>query len=792
MRNKLMLSDMRQNAKLFVGTLVAVILSVSIISSCLALMLGTQADIDYGQRFSGVNLTVQNSRDISVSFPRGDKTKTKQKPLKYTLPLTQTQVESLTTRYHMMVDYTFFARPEGISFHKIAGHSASSLALTGFEMVKGREPQDGEVLVDADLAVRNGLALGQALSIQTHAGTARYIISGIVDSAVPEVYTLQNYLFVDEETAQTLGKPYSAGVVSDDAEATAAALRAEGYVVWTGELVNRAELLEMAQTNSSLLIIFLTMSALCLVVSVFVISGTARFSIKNRQRSFSQLRILGLTKRNLTALIAKQNGILCLLGGVVGVWLSGPMSRYIADLYIRFGVAPPTFSPRPALFWNLVAILAVMLTVFVVSRVTAHKTLTKAPLSGFTQTEDSAVKQSVGAIVTGFVFVGGGVSIVLFTPFEGGIGIGMGFLACFVFLLGALLLSPFLMKFINMCLSVFTRRMVKNMGQVAAANVHMKAAKFAVAAISIAIMISINAVMLLNNTTYMSTSRAAQYDLSSAYPYVTEGVFPGDMPEDSLGLHTVKLMMETTGGLDNLTALSVSQNRLNIQVLQGKREIETDEIMFSSRYAHLKVGDIVNMYLPNGERKALTVSGLFASRGDSFEAVVNHALVAGTLFRDVYDQVYSQQPLPSSQPNTLSYYEENPSFDVQVAATLLMTGISVLLSIIALFNTFALVMSVRRQEFHVLKTVGARRGQIVKMTLIETVIVTLTGLIIGMSLIVVLVGQYSLVNRGIFDFCVDNQVFWGLIAASFVLSLLSGMIPSGITIQKLKQTVRSD
>jgi transcriptional regulator with XRE-family HTH domain len=107
-------------------------------------------------------------------------------------------------------------------------------------------------------------------------------------------------------------------------------------------------------------------------------------------------------------------------------------------------------------------------------------------------------------------------------------------------------------------------------------------------------------------------------------------------------------------------------------------------------------------------------------------------------------------------------------------------------------NKGKIVISVRRKEFNGLKIIGASKGQILKMTLIETLIVLGTGMAIGLSIIISVAGKFSLDNLGVFDFIVDWKIFTGICLSSAILGLTAGMIPSFLTVHKLKRQFRNE
>ncbi|MGP1907987.1 FtsX-like permease family protein [Metabacillus sp. JX24] len=158
-----------------------------------------------------------------------------------------------------------------------------------------------------------------------------------------------------------------------------------------------------------------------------------------------------------------------------------------------------------------------------------------------------------------------------------------------------------------------------------------------------------------------------------------------------------------------------------------------------------------------------------------------------SLYDKRFTNVYSHDLLVGSQENRFDFYRTSPAYNTQLGASLLLGAIGITLSVIALFNTFAVIMSVRKKEFGNLRIVGAKKGQLIKMTLIETLIVVATGLIIGLAILFLCVGFYSSANSGEFDFVVNAYLFYFTTIASAILGILAGIIPSVLTILKMKR-----
>ncbi|WDV45239.1 FtsX-like permease family protein [Clostridiaceae bacterium M8S5] len=799
--NKLIFNDIFKNKKLFFGTFLSVIVSVTIICSCLSLLFGALELKDYGHRFDGVDIVVSNNNEIVLKYNKKDKIKTHSKDVDGNIPLNDSDISYLSEKYDCVFDYTFYINAKKLSYRKIAGHNASSMDLTKFSIVKGNVPSKKQVLIDNDLANKNNLNVGDSILIETKRDKKLYTVSGIVSSSLNNIYDLQNYVFFDDDTAISLSNGcYNVGIKSQHIQNDINKLKDHDFNVLTGDSINKGELFYIAYVNSSLFIIFLTMAFICVVISGFVLSGTIKFSIKHRLKSFALLRILGFTKSKINRLISVQNIFIGLIGGIIGIYTSIPVSKFIADGFFRLGVTDISFKPISNLSINILSVICILLLISIVSFITARKTLKIAPMSAFKQIGGKFSEYSIMSVLIGIILIAGGISIAKFTPFRGGIGVGMGFLSCSVFLGGIMLLSPVIMIIINFLLSIFTRNMHNSLGQVASANVKIKASKFAIASISIAIMISINGVMVLNNMTYIKTVTNAKYDIASNYPYIVTNISNQDIPRTAsyTGIKTLDILVNKKNKLNKLRIIGANNVSLNITIkgFDSSRKLSDNQIILSEYVHGFNIGDDIEVWFTNGSKKIMTVVGFYNINsnyiGEIYDAIISDKVAFENSFDNKYNTIYLNNKIANAKENSLSYYQNNPAFDIQVAATLLMIGISILLSVIALFNTFAIIMSVRQREFNSLKIVGAKKSQIFKMTVIETLIVVTTGLLLGTSLIIAICGHYSYVNTGVFDYIVNSKIFFSLIIGSFVLGLLAGLLPSKFTIKRLKQQVRSE
>lgn len=793
---KFIFSDIRKNLNLFLGTFIAILVTSSIVCSCLNLVFSSTNTFDYGHRFDNVDIVAVANQNVVITYPDDGDIEKEEENVSGRIPINDNQLINLENQYDIIKDYTFNIEISGAKNLKVAGHNYSSIDLTGFK-VKGNSPSETEIVVDENLQKRYKLKIGDNINIITNDSINKFEISGIASSNIDDVYKIQNFVFFNDEVAKnnSLGCQ-GVGINTNNVKSVKNDLTDKGYKVYSGNKINKAELSSIANVDISLMVIFITMGSLCLVISLFVISGAVQFSIKNRFKTLAQLRIIGLTKRQIKRALSVQTAYIGLFGALLGAIAAGPMAKLIIKAYVLFEIVPSDFVITNSWLWNGCVVLGVMLLSMMVTVITANKPLSVAPASAIKQEGEFTSKPSVISIIFGIILILGGISILIFTPITKGIGIGMGFCASSVLLAGAICLTPVIMKLFNVIFSVVVKRFNKSLGQVASANIKIKASKFAVAAVSISIMITMGTVMLLNNITFVNSLAFEQYDLFRDYKYTSSGKYYYDIEnEDVLGIKNTKLVIERNNKLQSLDAMAVYGGVPNIKIIQKTDNVSQNTIWIGDNVKKLGLGDKVNLYLENGQKIECTVGGIFKTNGiqdESFGCIVDFNTIKNSLYNVKFDLVYSKTPNDGYMLNTKDFYKSSKSYDIQLAASLLLGVISLSLSIVALFNTFAVIMSVRKKEFNGLKVIGARKSQIFKMTFIETLIVTITGLIIGFVILITCVGMYSQANTGIFDFIVDDTIFYGTIIITTILSFLGGLIPSLITISKLKRQFRDE
>jgi putative ABC transport system permease protein len=105
-------------------------------------------------------------------------------------------------------------------------------------------------------------------------------------------------------------------------------------------------------------------------------------------------------------------------------------------------------------------------------------------------------------------------------------------------------------------------------------------------------------------------------------------------------------------------------------------------------------------------------------------------------------------------------------------------GLAMLIAVLGIINTLALSMTERTRELGLLRAVGMKRGQVMWMVTVESVVISVFGAILG---VVVGVGlgaalYQALRDQGFTAFAVP----WGLMATYVVASVLVGFVAAFI------------
>lgn len=119
-------------------------------------------------------------------------------------------------------------------------------------------------------------------------------------------------------------------------------------------------------------------------------------------------------------------------------------------------------------------------------------------------------------------------------------------------------------------------------------------------------------------------------------------------------------------------------------------------------------------------------------------------------------------------------------FDFVLIFVQMLLGLAMVIAVLGIINTLALSISERTREFGLLRAVGTRRGQVMWMVTVESVVISVFGAVLGIA---VGAGLGAAVFQALRDVGFTTLSFpWslmiGYVIASVFVGLVAALIPA--------------
>jgi len=187
---------------------------------------------------------------------------------------------------------------------------------------------------------------------------------------------------------------------------------------------------------------------------------------------------------------------------------------------------------------------------------------------------------------------------------------------------------------------------------------------------------------------------------------------------------------------------------------------------------------IVGLYKRTG-----TVAGLLVSPADAAASFVSKTplrayigLRDGTSAESVLPQVREAiKDNPEINVSTVDEFVASAAqiFDIVLVFVQLLLGLAMIIAVLGIINTLALSMTERTREMGLLRAVGMKRGQVMWMVTVESVVISVFGALLGIA---VGVGLGIAVFEALRDQGFTKLAFpWPLMVAYVIASVFVGL-----------------
>lgn len=696
---------------------------------------------------------------------------------------------------------------------------------------EGRGPSaDDEIAINAGLAKLGNFHVGEQVGVLTLEPKKTFTVVGIFGYAggrdsIGGEQTVAFTLPVAQRLM--LGAPDVYNVidikVTDKKDLTKVrdALRADlgpAYQVDTGADLAKKQADQVKQGLSFVTYILLGFAAVALLVGVFLILNTFSIIVAQRTQELALLRAMGASRSQVirsVLLEASLIGVVSWLVGLalgVGIGAGGAfaLAKLTGDLQVAGVGVPPAAWVVSFVVGVGVTIVAALSPAFQASRVPPIAAMRQASV-----TDRPLTRLTVAGAI---LLTGGGAALVFGLSGKAhGNTIWWVVGGVFALFIAVALLTPLLGRPV---VSVLGRLFAWSVpGQLGRRNSARNPRRTAITAA--AMMISIALVTGIS-TIFASASASITklVDTQIQADLIIAGQQTGPIPPaiDPAAVRQVRALptvdsvaaeaydvalvdgrQQFVGAFDDQAAAA---RILKLKAKGGRLDtLGPGDLVVDSGTAdrrHWKVGDTVSVQLPRGDARPFRVAGIFSGNAGNGGLVIPwRDAVAGfrtatptqayiklrpgadvTATRSEVDRILRDSPEVNVVTRSEWVGGATKLFDAVLTIVQVLLGVAMLIAVLGIVNTLVLSVLERTRELGMLRAIGLRRGQTMRMITVESVVISLFGSLLG---IVVGAGLgasvvHALKDKGITELSLP----WGLMISYLVAGALVGVVAAVI------------
>ncbi|WP_433374827.1 FtsX-like permease family protein [Actinoplanes sp. CA-142083] len=796
---RLALGTLRRHRGAYAGTLIAAMLAVALLAGGGLLLYSVLTAKPPADRFAAATLVVPGAREVSVTTETTKhkkegkakvkrKTKTERLTGAGTLPTDLAgRIAALPGVTRVVPDAAFPVQVTGASGRPlrgadkapVIGHGWASAVLTPYGMKDGQPPTQGEVVIDADLAARGRVAIGDILKVTSRTGERSLRVSGIAAPPGRDGLPAQGALFVaDREVAAVSGLdgPTALGVFGTPKT---------GLDGLTGDDKVRADLPGALPDYIGPISIFGFVIGITAFAAVFVLTGTVTLSVRQRLRELALLRTAGATPRQLRRLLGLESVVLAALAALPALPLGIVSARLVAARFQTLGVVPAQFAVRVNVPVLLLAALAGLLVTFVAARIAARRAVRIAPTQALAETAAAPAGTLFPRLLLALVTAGGAAAVLTFVPLGGPLGMGMSFVSSALLLCAVAAVGPWLVRPLTL--------LARPLG-LAGLLARTEFRRVAAVAVPLVLMFGINAPMLLNSTllSRLASQQQAERNASatevvaSRVPLTTARRIAGTPGVTGMAALLPTRVIAVRGGKpEDYPAqglLATGSGALDLDIRAGA--YTADGVGASEALARQfgwRVGNIVPLWLADGTRVELPLTMVYARDRGFGDVVLPAALVAAHDPSGLVSTINVRKQGAEAHAPAAWAAEDAPE---QQGAWELLVVISLGFTAIAVVNTSAIAAAGRRREYADLRLAGATAGQLHRLAGAEALVTVLAGLVLGAAVTGVVVGAFSTAQDGTLRWIVDPATYATMAGGVAALGLIAGVLPTRLLVRR--------
>ncbi|MFG2052663.1 ABC transporter permease [Micromonospora sp. NPDC048930] len=809
----------------------AVVLGVMFVSGAFVLTdtLGRSFDAVFADGFSDIDVNVAGKPKVALSEAEGEQVAA---PVPASvLDRVRTVAGAAEVKGVVNADGTRLIGSNGKAVTSFGPPQLGENWLGESDLVRlreGRAPQaDTEIVVNAALAEAAKVKVGDRVGVLTPMSSKRqdftlvgiFGYSGDRDSlgGVNEVAfttpVAQRQILGEPDVFTSVAVRAADGTTPEALRDAVAAAVGGGYEVKTGEQLAADAAAGLKEGLSFFNKILLGFAAVALLVGTFLILNTFSIIVAQRTRELALMRAIGAGRRQIIGSVVLEAVAVGLVASALGLAAGIGVGALLAYLFGKLagGLALAELGVPPAAVIGafgvglVITVVAALLPALRASRIppiaamqdvaTPDRPLTRVTIGG-------AVVTAIGATLL-FLGLGGHAGDQTLATILGGV--------LFAFI-GVALLTPLLSRPVVALLgSIFAWSVPGKLGRLNSGRNPRRTAITA-AALMVGIALVTGVTVILDSAKGSISALAAdtikaELVISGAQSGPRPPSFDPAVLDQAAALPGVRLVdgeygdMAVVGG--KRTWVAASSNVAALQQIFGAKatagdisRLGPDQMLVSSDTAKargLSVGSTVAVQLSRGEARSYTVSGIYessqltnpvtlppqATRDFAIPQPIQGfvQLAPGARVADVQPQVerlLADSPEVSVADRDAFIKQQAGQLDGLLTMIQILLALAIVIAVLGIVNTLALSVLERTRELGLLRAIGLRRGQTMRMITVEAVVISVFGALLGVA---VGTGLGAAVVRALKDEGITDLILpWRQMGTFLVLAAIVGVV----------------
>ncbi|MCX5398719.1 ABC transporter permease [Streptomyces sp. NBC_00102] len=827
------LAGLRARWITFAGSFVALALGVGLVAATgLALAATLDAPESAPERFAAAPVVVEGADTLRVATPIGVRTR----PLARPRPVPAALVARLSALGPTVEDRTFpvdFPAAGGpYEGAEVVGHPWSIAAATPYRLTSGRAPSaPGETVAATgpDSSVRPGDRMRLLFPGATGPGGGGRSVTVVGTVAATGFETA---LFFTDAEAARISPPVDALVVHADPAAVTAEVRAaEAHAAGGKAQETRVSVLTGAERRradpdpdrdkealASVNALLGTAAGITAFVSAAVVASTFSFAVAQRRREFGLLRTAGATPGQIRRTVYAEAVLVGVLASSAGCWWGRAGAPRLVAWMADRGIAPAWFVigdrtwPLHVAFWSGLAVAVAG------AAVSAHRAGRTGPTQALREAAVDGGAMPLLRRVLATLVVGGGIGLLVMALVSdpGELLKRKTYLTQpMVLIAGCALLAPVLVPPAVRLLTLLPARLPGASGLLARANASAAVRRTSAIAAPVLITVALATVLLGTTGTLAAAEESEALTRTSADFVVTAETGHRPLPQEfvdraggvpgavvSASRSTGVTVIEEGVALVSWEAAAVDPEAFAkvsaLPVAAGSlADLDDDSIVVTEEWLTKKVGERVSVRLGDGRKASLRIAAVLRT-GTGDRGVLLGARNAAGAPVDRLDITVAPGADRTAVTAALRAAGRATGTEVTTArqwatahhprtreatriGLLMVLGIALLCTGIALVNTLVMATSDRTRDFALLRLAGATTGQVLRIVAVEALVVVGVGALLGLAVSAVDLGAVrgALALLGVHTgVAVPWAAIGAVLAGAAVIAVVAAVLPA--------------